>query len=50
MVRCFRIQVNKDDFMLGYSEVNELYSNRAAAGICGTPIETDFDNIIYDNI
>ena len=31
-------------------EVNDLYSSVAAAEICGTPIETDFDNIIYDNI
>eukprot|EP00116_Pleurobrachia_bachei_P010648 sb/3470910/ len=31
-------------------EVNAVYASRTAAEICGTPIETDFDNIIYDNI
>ena len=31
-------------------EVNDLYNSVEAAQICGTPLETDFDNIIYDNI
>lgn len=35
---------------IGVVEVNDLYSSQEAAQICGTPLETDFDNIIYDNI
>ena len=31
-------------------EVNDLYNSVEAAQICGTPLETEFDNIIYDNI
>ncbi|XP_063690873.1 sushi, von Willebrand factor type A, EGF and pentraxin domain-containing protein 1-like isoform X2 [Bolinopsis microptera] len=35
---------------VGMVEVNDLYNSVEAAQICGTPLETDFDNIIYDNI
>ncbi|KAL5249391.1 hypothetical protein ACHWQZ_G018298 [Mnemiopsis leidyi] len=31
-------------------EVNDLYNSVEATQICGTPLETEFDNIIYDNI
>ena len=31
-------------------QVNDLYNSVEAADICGSPMETDFDNIIYDNI
>ena len=37
-------------FRVGMVEVNDLYNSVEAAQICGTPLETEFDNIIYDNI
>ena len=35
---------------IGEEEVNGLYNNVAAAELAGTPLETDFDSIIYDRI